>query len=171
MNTITYKNRETALLDRVLYSVNNLAAEAGLLHPTAISSRLNDLVDAMPSWNDRTGRIWDIVWMMVRLGKKVTGNVVTFPVILQDSEGNPNEYTLKGEVSDSNGSPVITIMLEDEELQVNDDINKFVNDHIVSAMLEPKEALAYYGLTLAKLMEHDGNHEAMYAEMKAVLPQ
>lgn len=74
--------RSQAIADGVLIDVSKLAKEAGIRHPVAVTEAVWAEYVAVPEelngWQDETGRLWDLVWMLsmaVRSGR-ITGEEV-----------------------------------------------------------------------------------------------
>ena len=128
--------RAQAIEDGVLIDVSEIAREAGMKYPTAVTAAVwADYIrvpEELKSCQDKSGRLWDLVWMLsctVRSGR-MTGEVGTFEIIFakpdkgnwQSNEkvhgGNRTQrlVTLKAVCGPSDdGSPCITIMRPEED--------------------------------------------------------
>lgn len=84
---ISRYTREKAIEDGHLVIIpSDIRAEAGIVHPAAMTSQVFDLVN--PTSSERThgqsqdGRLWDLAWMMrLAMGSARRTNVVQFKVI------------------------------------------------------------------------------------------
>ncbi len=120
-NIIFSYTRKQAIDDGVLIDVTEMAKEAGIKYPVAVTAELYDSY-ITPTDEDKgngqsiEGRLWDTLWMFRCAAKGIQGNRVDFEVF----------YTLRGkqELTDlyalctgegENGEPVITIMLPWED--------------------------------------------------------
>ena len=128
--------RAEAIDDGVLVDVSELAKEAGIRLPTAITSAVHaryvEVPEELKGHQDEVGRLWDILWMFscaVRSGK-LHGAQGTFEVIVANLEtaaleANEKPFeqsitrrlvTLKAVCGPADdGSPCITIMQPSEE--------------------------------------------------------
>ena len=128
--------RAQAIEDGVLIDVTATAREAGIKHPTALTSAAwADYVavpEEMKGHQDEMGRLWDILWMFscaVRSGR-ITGDIGTFEVIiakLDKGDWRSNEKVHKGNRTQrlvtlkavcgpsDDGSPCVTIELPEED--------------------------------------------------------
>lgn len=113
-------SRKQALADGVLVDVSEMATEAGIRYPTAVTRAVwNGFVEvpeAVP-WQDAKGRLWDILWMFrCRVAQGDCGEEVRFELIVQNVPGEPQPVTLKAVCGPGDeGEPVITIMLPEED--------------------------------------------------------
>ena len=123
--------RAQAIEDGVLVDVTEMARQAGIKHPTAITAGVFDayvhVPKALEGMQDEQGRLWDILWMFawhVRIGE-IKGNEGMFEVSFLTNEATgPNDtakirnetVTLKAVCGpNDDGSPCITIMKPDED--------------------------------------------------------
>jgi hypothetical protein len=128
--------RAQAIEDGVLIDVSELAKEAGIKFPTALTSAVWGDYVAVPAelkgHQDEVGRCWDILWMFswaVRSGR-ITGATGAFEVIIakpdkgdwrkneKGHDGNRGQrlVTLKAVSGPSDdGSPCVTIMRPEED--------------------------------------------------------
>ena len=128
--------REQAIEDGELIDITEMAKEAGLKFPTAVTTAVWHNYVTVPAelkgQQDVKGRLWDILWMFtcaVR-GRQITGEIGTFQVIIakpDNGDWRSNEQihegsrahrlvTLKAVCGPSDdGSPCITIMKPEED--------------------------------------------------------
>ena len=128
--------RAQALQDGVLVDVTEMAKEAGIKLPTALTRAVFDQYVAVPpeldGQQDETGRLWDILWMFscaVR-SDRMSGDQGTFDLIVAMPDGDdwaanekPHDgnrtqrlVTLKTVCGpNDDGSSCITIMRPDED--------------------------------------------------------
>ncbi len=126
--------RAQAIEDGVLIDVSEIAKEAGLRFPAAITAAVHARYVAVPEelkgQQDEAGRSWDLVWMLahaVRSGK-LDGSEGSFELLVATPEStdwraneNPQGKNLRlvtlkavcGPADD--GSACITIMMLDED--------------------------------------------------------
>jgi hypothetical protein len=106
--------RAQAIEDGVLVDVTAIAAEAGFKYPVAITAALWAQIQNIPkrvaSYQDVTGRLWDVVWMARCAAKKSNSSRMEFTLIL-DTEGTRKRYkTYVADIGPGDDSaPVITI--------------------------------------------------------------
>ena len=118
--------RKQALADGVLIDVSNMAKEAGICFPVAVTSAVwhafivpnEEMVEFC---QDENGRLWDVIWML-RINIMRTSNptnVIYFQVSLfMEIDDIPKRQliTLKAVCGPGDeGEPVITIMKPDED--------------------------------------------------------
>lgn len=135
-NVIYAYTRAQAIEDGVLINVTEMAREAGIKFPTALTSAAWADYVAVPEelkgHQDEMGRLWDVLWMFsctVRSGW-ITGDTGTFEIIIAMPDkgdwksnekvdgGNRNRrlVTLKAVCGPSDdGSPCIGIMRPEED--------------------------------------------------------
>jgi len=123
--------RAQAIDDGVLIDVTEMARQAGIKHPTAITASVFDdyvhVPKALEGMQDEQGRLWDILWMFawhVKIGE-INGNEGMFEVsfLTYEAKGpndiakSRNETVMLKAVCGPNddASPCITIMLPDED--------------------------------------------------------
>lgn len=119
MEVIYSCKRKQAIEDGVLCDLGKLAREAGFRIPVAVTKAVWQRCIAVPagvSWQDETGRAWDILVVM-----SVAANVSPDPRLLQFSVSVLNEpnraenVKLKAIVGPGDDSkPVITVMFPEE---------------------------------------------------------
>lgn len=112
--------RRQALADGVLIDATELAKEAGFVHPVAMTSAAWTHCVSVPDqcpWQDETGRLWDVLWMLFNAVKKdQERNPIHFTVFVQNSPSRTSEVALKAICGPGDdGAPVVTIMLPMEE--------------------------------------------------------
>ena len=124
---ISTYTRAQAIEDGVLVDVTELAQEAGILYPVAITCRLfNEWIT--PSaveekhGQDVTGRLWDVISMFRFAARRNFSSTMHYPVIFARAMKTTNlrlkqqTITLKATCGPGdNGEPVITIMLPSED--------------------------------------------------------
>lgn len=128
---ISRYTRAQAIEDGMLVDVTEMARQAGIKHPTAITASVFDdyvhVPKALEGMQDEQGRLWDILWMFawhVRIGE-INGNEGMFEVSFltyeakgpNDTAKSRNETVMLKAVCGPNddGSPCITIMKPDED--------------------------------------------------------
>jgi hypothetical protein len=117
---ISAYTRADALSDGVLIDVSAMAREAGLRHPTAVTSAVWAQYVAVPEGveaQDEQGRLWDILmtlcFAILRDGK---GNQLLYDVLVRNNNTSPRRVTLKAVCGPGDSAePVITIMRPDED--------------------------------------------------------
>ena len=118
MNNIIFSySRKQAIADGVLIDITDLAREAGIKVPIAITSSLYNayIKTTMPS-QDETGRLWDIISIFVLSAVYYGDNILFFEVSFQMTETEYETPRLKAVIGPGDtAEPVITIMLEDED--------------------------------------------------------
>lgn len=126
--------RQQALSDGVLVDVTATAHEAGFRCPVALTATVWGLIEAVPpavSWQDRDGRLWDVLWMAFLAARRSRGaSYLTFEVILATLENTPpadqfdeDTWELDGQLMTlkavagpgDHGEMVVTIMLPGED--------------------------------------------------------
>ena len=114
--------REQAIEDGTLVDVSELASEAGFRLPVAVTAAVwhgwIEPPEAVADYQSATGRLWDLLQVLVFSIKKQAKETdrVDFKVLFQNRPGKQTTqafYALCGPGDD--GSPVITIMLPDED--------------------------------------------------------
>ncbi|MDD5676999.1 MAG: hypothetical protein PHW60_03280 [Kiritimatiellae bacterium] len=128
---ISRYTRSQAIEDGVLVDVTEMARQAGIKHPTAITVGVFDdyvhVPKTLAGMQDEQGRLWDILWMFVWHAKigEINGNEGMFEVSfltyeakgLNETATSRNETIMLKAVCGPNddGSPCITIMKPDED--------------------------------------------------------
>jgi len=112
--------REQALEDGVLVDVSQMAKEAGIKWPVALTASVFGRYVEVPEGvigQDETGRLWDILWMF-RLAARKGGDTLLFQLHVRNDNSDRTAplVTLKAVCGPGDqGEPVITIMLPDED--------------------------------------------------------
>jgi hypothetical protein len=123
-NIIACYTRQDAIEDGVFIDVTGVGKEAGIKHPVALTSNLYHKYvepDPMPQGQDKSGRLWDVLWMLScccrgMVGKIVGGNQAIFPVSFYNGK-KQEEIELWAFIeatSPTDPSPAITIMLPED---------------------------------------------------------
>ena len=113
-------SRREAINDGILRDASQLAKEAGFLIPVAVTSTVWAHCVSVPErcpWQDETGRLWDVLWMLRNAIKKTPKeSSIIFTLSVQNSPSQITEVTLKAICSPGdNGEPVLTVMFPDED--------------------------------------------------------
>jgi len=122
MTAVIFKyTREQAIADGVLVDVSEMAKEAGIRHPVALTSSVwfgfVDVPDEVRGEQDEEGRLWDILTMFALAARKEGGQWLSFQVLVKNRAGTgPEPVTLKAHCGPGDDpEPVITIMLPNED--------------------------------------------------------
>ena len=114
--------RAQAIEDGVLADVSDVAKEAGIRYPLAVTSALRDgwitPPDEMREYGqNECGRLWDVLMVFRFAAKGSDGDTVFFPVsFAQLPDKGPETVKLKAVCGPGdNAEPVISIMLEHED--------------------------------------------------------
>ena len=113
--------RAQALEDGVLVDVSEIAKEAGIKFPVALTSAVHCKYVEVPAGvigQDETGRLWDILWVFRFAAAKFNGSTLLFKVHVRNDNRDcmPPLVTLKAVCGPGDTpEPVITIMLPDED--------------------------------------------------------
>lgn len=117
---ISTYSRAQAIEDGELVDVSEVAREAGIKYPTALTrAAWVDVVEpddkAKEHGESEQGRLWDVLWMFANAAKRSGGTEILFKLIAT-RDGKQHTRELKaicgpGDTMD----PVITIMLPDED--------------------------------------------------------
>ena len=114
--------REQALADGVLVDVTQMAREAGIRHPTALTAAAWAKYVGVPpdvAGQDERGRLWDVLccfrWAAAHCRRDV--NDILFKVAVQNrAAGSPESVQFKAHCGPGdNAEPVLTIMLPQED--------------------------------------------------------
>lgn len=112
--------RAQAIADGVLVDVSEMAREAGIKHPTALTATVWAQYVQVPEGvvaQDEEGRLWDILNMFRIAAKRSSGSgALLFEVMVRNDNSAPATVTLKaicgpGDTLD----PVLTILLPNED--------------------------------------------------------
>lgn len=115
--------RAQALEDGVLVDVSEIAKEAGIKFPVALTAAVYGKYVEVPDGvtaQDKTGRLWDVVWMFRMTARKTDGDTLMFKLYVRNHNRERLDLrdlvTLKAVCGPGDqGEPVITIMLPDED--------------------------------------------------------
>jgi len=111
-----------AVRDGMFVDVSEMAKEAGIKYPVAVTRNLHDrhIVpdEEAESWGQsRDGRLWDVLWMFSLAARKGGGSFMTYSVVFADRPGMTQTVLLNA-VCEAAGpddpTPVITIMLPED---------------------------------------------------------
>jgi hypothetical protein len=117
---ISRHTRAEAIQDGDLIDVSEMAQEAGITYPTAVTSALWADYVRVPegvTCQDEQGRLWDILNMFRFATKKNKGkDILRFEVLVRNDNRKPKLVSLKAICGPGDTwDPVITIMLPDED--------------------------------------------------------
>jgi len=116
--------RKQAIEDGVLIDVSEMAIEAGIKYPVAVTSTVYyDYVvpdDKLTVHGQSVeGRLWDVLWMFRINAQKNPSDIVIFSVLFVMPSGNDSQLVtvrLKAVCGPGDiGEPVITIMKPEED--------------------------------------------------------
>jgi hypothetical protein len=117
---VSIYTRADALQDGVLVDVSEMAAQAGIPYPTAMTDAVYQCYVRVPegvSCQDEKGRLWDILYLL-GFGILQAGDAseIRFSLSVQNNENLREPVQLKAVCGRGDcGEPVITIMLPDED--------------------------------------------------------
>jgi hypothetical protein len=120
MEIIYQYSRAQAIDDGVLVDVSEMAKEAGIVFPTALTQavwcKYVEVPPAVP-WQDEKGRLWDILMMLLyAIRQSKDESILMFSVHIQNTEGPPTPVRLKAICGPGDDAePVITILLPNED--------------------------------------------------------
>jgi len=113
--------REQAIEDGVLVDVCYLSRQVGLKFHTAVTTAVWEKYVKVPTevpWQDESGRLWDVLWMlrMAIQRQRKDADTILYKLLVQNTEAPAEEITLKCVCGPGDkGEPVLTIMLPDED--------------------------------------------------------
>lgn len=117
--------REQAIEDGVLVDVSEMAKEAGIKFPVAVTIGLwEKYIKPAPKLENLgqsiDGRLWDTLFMFAMSARRTEGSLLLYKVIFTMPGGYEGVFQdtaqLKGMIGPGdNGEPVITIMLPNED--------------------------------------------------------
>lgn len=113
--------RADALADGSLIDATEIAREAGLRYPVALTRAVWERCVTIPKGvecQDEAGRLWDVVWLLRCSIARVNGSRVDFGVHIRNDnrEGTPPLVRLYALChGGDDGEPVITVMMPDED--------------------------------------------------------
>ena len=119
---ISSYSRQQAIRDGVLVDVSEMAREAGIRYPAALTRSVWQRYVRVPAGleglQDEQGRLWDILWML-RFGvlpSESNKAELVFKLYVQNRKRAPQSVTLKALCGPGDiGEPVITVMLPEED--------------------------------------------------------
>ena len=120
MELIHSYTRKQAIEDGFLIDVSEIAKEAGIILPVAISNSIwSGFIQppgAVANYQDCEGRLWDVLNCLRFAASKTSGDTVTFLVAFQMDEQVQKDVMLKASCGPGdNAEPVITLMLPGED--------------------------------------------------------
>jgi hypothetical protein len=114
--------REQALADGVLVDASQMAKEAGIKYPVALTVALwhgyivpsEDLENVGQSTD---GRLWDLLFLFTFYARKVSTPKFQYKCLfLMKPSGSPETKSIKAHIGPGDhGEPVITLMLPEED--------------------------------------------------------
>ena len=115
--------RAQALEDGVLVDVSEMAKDAGIKFPVALTSAVYGKYIEVPdgiTGQDVGGRLWDILWMFRCAAGRCQGDTLHFQLYVRNHNRGRLDYqdlvTLKAVCGPGDqGEPVITVMPPDED--------------------------------------------------------
>lgn len=113
--------RKQAIDDGVLVDVSDLARQAGIKYPVAMTVEVWAECVEVPhgvTCQDETGRLWDILWMLSLAARRSEGSEIQFGVYVRNSNraGTPPLVKLKAMCGPGDDAePVITIMFPNQD--------------------------------------------------------
>ena len=116
-------SRAQAVEDGVLVDVSEMAKEAGIKFPVALTAAVFKKYVEVPDGataQDEAGRLWDILWMFRCAATKFSGDTLLFQLYVRNHNREQLDrrdlVTLKAVCGPGDTpEPVITIMLPDED--------------------------------------------------------
>ena len=114
--------RKQAIEDGVLVDVSEMAREAGIRYPVAVTARVWSEVivpsdQARKEGQSEAGRLWDVLWMLRTAiqASRTRGEVIRYGVLVRDGR-QAREVELKAMCGPGDkGEPVVTIMYPEED--------------------------------------------------------
>lgn len=113
--------RAQAIEDGVLVDVSEMAKEAGVRFPVAVTRALYDGYvtpdpRSIPLGQSVAGRLWDTLYMFRTAAKRFSGDTLLYRLTFIMGEQQPRLVELKAVIGPGDTpEPVITIMLPDED--------------------------------------------------------
>lgn len=122
MDIVYSYTRKQAIEDGVLIDVTETAKEAGFVIPVAVTNGLySEYLEPSQSLKERgqsvNGRLWDVLFMLyLKIHNCPKANTVIYKVAFEKENGCTADVNLKAVIDGGdNGSPVLTIMKENED--------------------------------------------------------
>ena len=118
---ISSYSRAQAIEDGVLVDVSEMAREAGIKFPVALTQRVwSEYVKpddrSRPYGQSEDGRLWDTLWMFSRAAKQASGSEFRFKCYYIQNDKQRRLVTLKAICGPGDTpEPVITILCVDED--------------------------------------------------------
>ena len=120
---ISVYTRAQALEDGVLVDVSEMAKEAGIKFPVALTATVYGKYVEVPDGvigQDEAGRLWDILWMFRCAAASFDGDTLLFKLHVRNHNrerlDSRDLVRLKAQCGPGDdGEPVLTIMLPDED--------------------------------------------------------
>ena len=123
--TLTYTySRAQAIADGILVDVSEMAREAGIVYPTALTCAVWERYVRVPSHvpgQDEAGRLWDILWMFRCAARaprtdRECESIRQFGLFVRNEPGELESVSLKAICGPGDlGEPVLTIALSSED--------------------------------------------------------
>jgi hypothetical protein len=112
--------RAQAIADGILVDASEMAKEAGLKHPVALTRKVFEKYVEVPAGveaQDETGRLWDILYMLRVAAANSNGeSEILFQLYVRNDNQKAKLVTLKSVCGPGdNASPHITVMLPNED--------------------------------------------------------
>ena len=110
--------RKQALEDGVLVDLSEIAREAGIKYPVAVTrSVFSILEDTSAPGQDFKGRVWDMFMIFRMHARSCNGSEIHFaPLFMTADKKKPGPVPMWSKCGPGDdGEPVITIMLEGED--------------------------------------------------------
>ena len=111
-------SRAEALADGTLRDVSEMAREAGLRYPVALTLAAWQAVVEVPQYvlcETEEGRLWDLLNVLMWAAKGVAGSEIEFSFMVADEFARLNEIELRAICGPSDdGSPAVTVLLRNE---------------------------------------------------------
>lgn len=112
--------RAEALEDGVLVDVSEIAREAGVRFPVAVSRRVWVEVveppeEARATGQSEAGRLWDVLWCFAAAARRTRASELVYEVLVNDGDG-ARKVVLKAVCGPGDTlQPVMTILFPEED--------------------------------------------------------
>ena len=116
-NMIFAYTRQDAIDDGVFVDVSEMAKEAGIKFPVAVTSNLYNTYinpEPMPQGQDEKGRLWDLLWMFTRAARSGKSSFISFQCLFSEEEHPVKIWAVCEATSPTDPSPAINIFLPSE---------------------------------------------------------